>query len=179
MFLIEYDISDKEKERMRRINSIQEFEEQLDDIEGQISIECNKENIGFVNKDISYDGELLVTWFRQLNRVILYLRNNTYVAMIIPDSEDVWIEFEVVKNNLQIREVRAAKKHNEYIEITPLKKEKIFWSEDVGRKEVFHAIMQSTNRFIQEICLINKSLAESKNISTLRNIFNQVRKGLM
>ena len=64
------------KKRLKQVEEITLFEEELDEIEGQIYIACNDNEIGFVDESIPYEGEFLVTWLWQLNSGILRLDDN-------------------------------------------------------------------------------------------------------
>ena len=75
MFCIEYEILDGEKNRLSSIKRIEEFESDFNTIVGQIHLVCNSEEIGFVDREIPYDGEFILTWLQRLNTVILGLQS--------------------------------------------------------------------------------------------------------
>ncbi len=41
---------------------------------GQIQLKCNEKEIGFVDTEIPYDGELLIVWFQELNEVLIQMK---------------------------------------------------------------------------------------------------------
>lgn len=102
------------------------FEEQLDEIEGQIYIMCNKNEIGFVDESIPYEGEFLVTWLSLLNSGILHLDSYGYFAMLRPDSADVWLEFKLMNKVVQVSEIENLKEYENFIMTKFIENKKVF-----------------------------------------------------
>lgn len=171
MFRVEYAILSNEKNRLKQVEKIALFEEQLDEIEGQIYIMCNKNEIGFVDESISYEGEFLVTWLSLLNSVILHLDSYGYLAMLRPDSADVWLEFKVMNEVVQVSKIKTLKEYEDFIMTKFIENKKVFWTENIEKSELFQEVLEKTEAFIQEVYSINKILVESREIKRLINTF--------
>lgn len=177
MFFFEYEIFDEEKERLKKIKSDREFELDFNNIVGQIQLQINDKTIGFVDKEIPYDGELILTWLKHLNSIIVQLDSSNYVAMTIPDSANVWIEFEEMDGILQVTKMQAIKEANDQQVIvnTPKKRDLIFWSEYLPRIVFFDVILESTNKFIQDIASINKILLNTRAFKELDKLVENAK----
>lgn len=175
MFRVEYAILSNEKNRLKQVEKIALFEEQLDEIEGQIYIMCNKNEIGFVDESIPYEGEFLVTWLRLLNSVILHLDSYGYFAMLIPDSADVWLEFKLMNKLVQVSEIKTLKEYEDTTMTKFIENKKVSWSEKIEKNELFQEVLEKTEAFIQEIYSINKILVESRRIKRLINTFQMAK----
>lgn len=175
MFKVEYAILSNEKRRLKHIENIVLFEEQLDEIEGQIYIACNENEIGFVDESIPYEGEFLVTWLWRLNSGILHLDSNRYFAMLIPDSADVWLEFELINKAVRVSKIQTVKEYKDTIMTKPIETTKFFWTENIDKIELFQEVLKKTEVFIQEVYSINKLLVESRKIKMLINTFQRAK----
>lgn len=175
MFRVEYAILSNEKKRLKQVEKITFFEEDLDEIEGQIYIACNENEIGFVDESIPYEGEFLVTWLWRLNSGILHLDNNGYFAMLIPDSADVWLEFELMNKVVRVSKIKTVKRYKDTTMTKPIESTKIFWSENIVKIELIQEILKKTEAFIQEVYSINKLLVESTEIKRLINTFQMAK----
>lgn len=175
MFIVEYAILCNEKERLKKVEKIALFEEQLDEIEGQICITCNENRIGFVDESIPYEGEFLVTWLRRLNSGILHLDSNGYFAMLVPDSADVWLEFKLINKVVQVSKIKTTKKYKDTTMTNPIESTKIFWTDNIEKTQLFQEILKKTEAFIKEVYSVNKLLVESRGIKRLINIFQMAK----
>lgn len=171
MFKLEYAILSNEKNRLRRVENTALFEKESDEVEGQIHIICNKNEIGFVDETISYDGEYLVEWLHLLNTGILQLEDKGYFAMLIPDSADVWLEFKLLNKMVCISEEQTDEKYKGFTMTEPIKSTKIFWSDSIEKSELYQEILIKTEAFIQEVYSINKLIAGSRRMKRLINTF--------
>ena len=171
MFRLEYGILSNERKRLMQVGNLALFEKELDEVEGQIHITCNQNEIGFVDETIPYEGEYLVTWLNALNKGILYLENNGYFAMLIPDSADVWLEFKLQREVVCISEVQVEKKYKEFTMLSPIESTKIFWSDRIEKEELFQEILKKTDNFLQDVYSINQLLVDSKGMKKLINSF--------
>lgn len=172
MFCIEYEILEEEK---ARLSNVKEFE--LDNIAGQMRLVFNDKEIGFVDKEIPYDGELLLTWFQKLNEVIIQLRASDFITMWLPDSTNIWLEFKSISKIILISKIRAeAENHIEKtITNVPKKREEIFWSESIEKENFLEEVFESTNKLIQESILLNRLLLESKELVELKNTYEEAK----
>lgn len=175
MFRVEYAILSNEKERLKQVEEITLFEEELDEIEGQIYIACNDNEIGFVDESIPYEGEFLVTWLWQLNSGILRLDDNGYFAMLIPDSADVWLEFKSMNKVVRVSKIETVKQYKGTTMTKPIESTNIIWAENIVKIELVQEILKKTEAFIQEVYSINKLLVESTEIKRLINVFQMAK----
>lgn len=175
MFCIDYQILEEEKRRLSSIKNIKEFEMDFNNIEGQIQLTCNDKKIGFVNKEVSYAGELLITWFQKLNEVIIQLRTNEFVTMWIPDSADIWLEFLAIKKIIVVSQIKAETEMHIKKTVTNIPKTNtdFFWSENISREEFLSTVLGSTNEFLRDIISLNELLGETKEVMKLENSYQK------
>lgn len=171
MFKLEYAVLFNEKKRLNKVENLTLFEKELDEVEGQIHIICNKNEIGFVDETIPYEGEYLVEWLRLLNTGILQLEEKGYFAMLVPDSADVWLEFKLLNKMVCISEVQTEENYKGFIMTSPIESTKTFWSDTIEKIELFQEILKKTEAFIQEVYSINKLIVGSKGMKRLIKIF--------
>ena len=57
--------------------------------------------------------------------------------MLIPDSTDVWLEFRLMDNMVQVSEMQTVKEYKEFIMTSPIESTKIFWSDSIEKMELF------------------------------------------
>lgn len=176
MFCINYEIIEEEKKRLSNIKEF-EIESELEPVEAQIHLIFNNEEIGFIDKEIPYDGELIIMWLEELNEVIIQLKTNKFATMWIPDSADIWLEFKMIDEIILVNQIRVKKEvHVEKIvDNMPKKQEELFWSESISREEFFRGIFVTTSRFIQDISLLNELLLKSKRIIKLENTLKKAK----
>lgn len=172
MFKLEYAILANEKERLKQVKNIAYFEKELDEVEGQVHITCYKNEIGFVDETIPYEGEYLVEWLHLLNTGILQLEDKGYFAMLVPDSTDVWLEFKLLNKTVCISEVQTGENYKGFTMTTPIKSTKTFWSDNIEKLELFQEILIKTEEFIQEVSSINKLIVASRGMKKLINTFH-------
>lgn len=176
MFCINYEILENEKKSLSKIKSIEEFETNFGIIEGQIQLVCNDKEVGFVDKNIPYDGELLFTWFQKLNEVLVMLENNKSVMMWIPDSADLWIEFKKENARVTLSKVRVQSEGCVVKVITGLsKKEELFWEESILVEELVEGIFTATSQFMQELHSLNPLLGKIEEVVKLEKVFEKAK----
>lgn len=177
MFAIKYEILDEGKNRLSNIKNIKEFELEFNSITGQIQLICNDKKIGFVDKEIPYEGEFLLIWLQRLNEVIIHLNSNSFVTMSIPDSANIWLEFKAIDNMILITKIRAKKEMHvqEFILNMPKEKDQCFWNEYILRKEFVSIVLESTDKFIKELASINEILLEAREVIELENLFQKAK----
>lgn len=175
MFRLEYAILSNEKKRLKRVRNIVLFENELDEVEGQIHIACNENEIGFVDKTIPYEGEYLVTWLYLLNTGIMHLDSKGYYAMLVPDSADVWLEFKLANKRVCVSEMQTMRDYKGFIMTSPIESTKTFWLNNIEKAELYQEILEKTEAFIREVYSINKLLVESRNIKRLINSYQMVK----
>lgn len=180
MFCIEYDILDGEKNRLSSLKEIEEFESDFNTIAGQIHLKFNNEEIGFVDGEIPYDGEFVLTWLQRLNTVIKELQSNTFVTMSIPDSANIWLEFKKIDEMLLVTQIRAKAERyvQESITNIPQKREECCWTEHILIKEFYEKILMTTYRFIKEIVSINELLLAAREVIELVNLFQKTKESV-
>ncbi|MDS0526632.1 hypothetical protein NNC19_13150 [Clostridium sp. SHJSY1] len=171
MFLINYEILEEEKKRISNLNNIVEFESDVNTVMGQIELIFNNTKEGFVDKDIPFSGEFLITWFKRLNDALSQLKASSFVTIKIPDSDRIWFEFKLVNEEVLISKVRAEKEiHIEkFILNLPKSRSEIFWCESISKDELYNTILCTTNNFMKDIWAINQLIVESKEFKELKD----------
>lgn len=169
MFKVEYGILDEEKKRIAEVRNISEFEKDLNTVVGQIEIIFNDRQLGFVEMDVPYDGEYLITWFKWFNEVIFYLKNFGFATMYESDTDNFWLEFLLKDNIIEVREIKADDNNIKgYVHNTPLKAIEVEWNESIRRDEFYSAILDKTENLINTILSLNKLMAESQEVIDLQ-----------
>ena len=156
MVEINYLIFEDERERITNALSVESFKKEYDDITGQFEIKFNSQVIGFIHKDIPYDGELLITWIKLLNRVAKRINNNKICSLDIPDYSRARYEFEQVNDVLKVREIEI------FIEkgmINP--PEELSWEELVEVEDFKKEVSRITTKFKLDIQEMNPLLPEA------------------
>lgn len=169
MFIVNYVIHNEEIKRILQISNIQEFEDDVNTIMGQIQLIFNKVEEGFIDKDIPYEGEFLITWFKLLNDVLIQLKGTQFVAMNLPDRDNVWLEFNLKNEEVIVSKIKAEKEMHikTFIVNSPKIREELFWCEIISKYELYKTVLESTRNFIKDILSINELLAESKEVKEL------------
>ncbi len=180
MFKINYEILESERDRLKSINDFTIFEDDVSTIHGQIQISVTNKLIGFVDKDIPYEGELLTMWFQLLNEALYVLETNGFVTIYEPDSVDIWIEFQLITSDIYIRRIRAENSvgFSSLIDCKPKVNKEVFWSEKVNKMVVYKSIIESTNIFVEDILSLNGLLGELGDIKKLIKTNSEVREFL-
>lgn len=170
MFLINYGILDEEKNKILKLKNIKEFDSDISDIMGQIELIFNNSKEGFIDKDIPYSGEFLIAWFNRLNSVVIQLKIDTFAAMKLPDSDNVWLEFKVDNEKVLVSETRAEKTNiDKFVVNLPKQRKELFWCESISKYELVDTIIDTTGSFIKDILSINELLSESKEFKRLED----------
>lgn len=170
MFLINYGILDEEKNRILKLKNIKEFDSNISEIMGQIELIFNNSKEGFVDNDIPYSGEFLITWFNRLNSVLIQLKTDSFVAMELPDSDNIWLEFKVDNEKVLVSKTRAEKTNiDKFVVNLPKRRKELFWCESISKDELVDTIIDTTGSFIKDILSINELLSESKEFKRLKD----------
>lgn len=175
MFKISYEILDNERFRISKVNNINNFENDVNTIVGQIQLVFQENFIGFLDKEIPYEGEFLITWLRLLNESILYLDTHGFATMYEPDTDDIWLEFGENANQIRVSRIRAEKQEyvTSYIDSIPKNKVEVFWHEDVSKDEFYDSILKVTALFIEDVLSMNKLMAESNEFKNLESSYSK------
>ncbi|MBW6411918.1 hypothetical protein [Clostridium weizhouense] len=177
MFLINYEILDEEKNRILNLNNIIEFEDDVNTVMGQIQLIFNNTKEGFVDKDIPFSGEFLITWFKRLNDAIIQLKESSFVAIEQPDSDNIWLEFELNNNEVLISQIKAEKEMHidKFVVNLPKKRNELFWCESIPKDKLFNTILATTRKFMRDILAINQLLYESKEFKELEDKYMKAK----
>ena len=178
MFSINYEILEEEKNRILKLKDVMEFESDVNTIMGQIELIFNNRKEGFVDKDIPFSGEFLITWLKRLNDVLIQLKISQFVAMELPDSDSIWFEFQLDNEEVLISEIRSEKEIDieEFIVNMPKKRREFFWCESISKEELFNTILNTTSNFIKDILEINELISESKEFKELEDKYIKAKK---
>ncbi|MCT4543791.1 MAG: hypothetical protein N4A63_09630 [Vallitalea sp.] len=162
MFLINYGILEDEKNRISRINQISEFEDDVNTIMGEIQLIFNNTVEGFVDVEIPYSGEFLIIWFKRLNDALINLNHGSFVTIKIPDSDNIWLEFEMKDDEVLVSQIKAKNQKyiRDFIEDSPRERSEFIWSERISKVELYETIIDSTSILIGDILSINELISE-------------------
>lgn len=169
LFVLKYRIPDDAINALSGI-SAEDFDKEYGDIEGQIEMDFNGKKEGFVNNELPFGRELLVTWIKILNLVVKKLNISNYVAFIIPEMDSIWVEFIHKEGLLRVRKVKDKKKDLDDMIITSPSKYFVTYDWDnvvIDKNDFTEKIMHKTKEFIHDISVINKSLLDSQSIKEL------------
>lgn len=180
MFLINYEILEEERNRIMQLNNLMEFQLDMNNVMGQIELIFNNTKEGFIDKDIPFSGEFLITWFNRLNDVLIQLKESSFVEMELPDSDSIWFEFKLKNEEVLVSEIKAEKEMHieKFIVNEPKKRIELFWQESISKDELFNTILDTTNNFMKDILAINELLAESKEFKELEGRYLKSKNSL-
>ncbi|EJO5347966.1 hypothetical protein NRP93_002065 [Clostridium botulinum] len=179
IFTLKFLILNSMKEKLSNINDIEEFEREFGTIEGQIQLNFNDIEEGVIDEELIFISELIISWFKRLNQVLLSIESSDYVAMNVPESDNIWYEFRDEDEYLIVSKVKSVKTNNicDFVVIKPIKKDISFWKGIRIQKRIFkNEILKATQNLIDEIVLINGELRETLEVKELTNLYKKVQK---
>ena len=183
MFTLEFKILWEEEKELKEY-SVEEFDKECGQIEGQIELHFGEYKWGYIVNDeglTDFPGELLDWWFDQLNECCNILKTGDYACFYLPDTADYWLEMRVVDDDIHVQLselVKRTKNENGYVYDKPLKGFQYDrWKDTVIKKSEFINVVEaSTTRFVEEIRKLNPELLKSKSLgrySWLNSIMSQ------
>ena len=177
MFIINYKILNEEKNRIVKLNNIMEIEADENTVRGQIRLIFNNTKEGFVDKDIPFSGEFLIAWFKRLNDVLIQLKTSSFVAIKLPDSDSIWLEFKLNNQEVLISSIKAEKEMHvkEFVVNLPKRRSELFWCESISKDELFNTILDTTSNFMKDIFAINKLPTEAKEFRELKDKYMKAK----
>lgn len=178
MFDIKYLILEDEKERILSISDINEFENSIDTVVGQVEITFAEHKIGFVHYDVPYDGEFIVLWLMRLNEAAIYLQKYGFATICKPSSDTMWIEFNVIENEIFVSLIRTKPKKLLFssIEKTPNIEAELLWSDKIKKDEFYCVIQNVTLKFLKEIKSLNELTYQLRDVINLIEINENLNK---
>ena len=176
MFKLKYIIDQEQKEDLRNIKDIKEFVDEFEHIIGRIQLIFNNHEEGIIDEDIPNIDELLVTWFKFLNETVIYCNKYNYAAMQLFESLDVWFQFTVTNDIINVKQVRAMQEDRTHLVVNePIEIQEVFWEETIEIQEFYKCILNKTKQFLIDIQLINPILMESPSLKRLVLLYNQAK----
>lgn len=174
---IKFNILEEQLKELK-YTSVEEFDD-FANIEGQFEFIIGNIRFGYVDNEIPFSNELLISWFKILNRVLGELIGNSkYVTFYIPDSHK-WLEIEVQGDSINISEAELIDKNVGFL-ITNKRCSNLFKYSNkvdaIGKKEFINCILENTNKFINNISNINEQLICSKTMQELIELYTKVNK---
>ena len=175
MFSVRYLMLDDEIERIREIKSISDFENDIDTVVGQIQLSFTNNSIGFVDEDIPYNGEFIVTWLRLLNEAVVFLEEYGFATIHEPDSDNIWLEFQKSEEELSVKRAKVDKQKLvlSHIEKLPKNYVEVFWKDKVSKREFYNSIQKVTNDFLVEISKVNPLIKQSNDLQKLEKAYTE------
>lgn len=174
---IRFNILEEQLKELKH-TSVKEFDD-FANIEGQFEFVIGNIKFGYVDNEIPFSNELLISWFKILNKVLEELiENSNYVIFYIPDSYK-WLELEVKGDSISITELKLTEKNVEFL-ITNKRYSNLFkYSTKVdviGKKEFFNCILKNTDKFINNVLDINENLICSTTMQELIELYSKVNR---
>lgn len=176
MFALDYIIDQEQKDELKKVASFDKFIDEVEDIVGRIQLVFNNRVEGILDEDIPNIQELLTIWFRRLNEVAIYCNNNSYAAMKIPESFDVWLEFTLTDEVIHVKEVRVVQEKTENFVVNNLIEiQEVLWEEVIEAQAFYQCIFTKTKQFLVEVQLINPILMKSTEIMAIEALYIQAK----
>lgn len=160
-FDIQYRISRENKEEIKQIKKIDEYNKNVSPA-GWISITIGDYEYGFIQNDDSLDGfELLDKWFKSFKDVVIELSKVPKVVLNYWDEPDEFFEFERVCNDIHIKYYnRIYPVIDGHIKITTVYSIKMIAETLISEKDFIRIIKTRGNAFYSEIYTLNPILRE-------------------
>lgn len=175
MFSLEYKIP---KETRENLNSwkLEEFEEEIGEVEGQIKLDFNGKSYGYIDEgDSLFYNKFLIMWFIRLNECCNVLQTSKYVCFDMPETNGLWLEMNVRGDNIYIQRLKLLREVITcYVVDSPLEDFEYFdWGDTViKKKEFIKKIEIVTQQFISEIYDLNSELLNAIAFNKLLTICN-------
>lgn len=171
MFFLNYVIDKEQKNELKKINNLKEFTSDLGEIVGRIQLSFNNQVEGILDEEIPNIEELLTIWFQRLNEVIIYCKMYKFAIMKVPDSYDIWLEFQVFNDTINVKQVRDAQKDIKcFVENKSIHTQEVFWEETIETEVFYQCIVNKTEEFLTEVQKINPILMESLTLREIKEL---------
>lgn len=164
MFILQYRIPKEVKESIRRF-SIDEFEEEIGEVEGQIKLDFNGARYGGIDEeDNAFYNIFLVCWFKRLKECCNLLKVSKYIAFYIPETDNLWLEMNVIGDKIYIQRSRLVRDVITcYVVDRPYEDFVYYdWKNTVIEKKEFTDVVDRvTKEFVKEIRCLNPDILEA------------------
>lgn len=182
MFKINYNILEDTKKEIEEF-SYEEFK-QNNEIYGQFEFQLSNLTIGYVDKDIPFENELVLTWIKFLTESCKNLIIDSYSIFCVVDLNNFWLEFNKVDTNIVINRKKQKEPNIPFL-ISNTKKLDLFDTNSeqldiLPELEFLMEINRNSKRFIEMFKNLNETLLDmevlkdiEKNITIIDDyIFN-------
>ena len=144
-------------------------------IEGQFEIVFEKIRVGYVHKDIPFGNELILLWFKILNKAVIELNHNRYAIFIVPDTP-YWLEMDMRDDKILITTLESKVENINFL-VTGEKRIDLFNKigiVDIVEKDKFINLVRIRSKgLINFICHINGRLKNSIGINELSELIDE------
>lgn len=175
MFTLEYKIPKETRENLNSWN-LEEFEEEIGEVEGQIKLDFNGKSYGYIDEgDSLFYNKFLIIWFSRLNECCNVLKTSNYVCFDMPETNNLWLEMNVRGDDIYIQRAKLLRESITcYVADTPLEDLEYFdWKNTVIKKSEFISKIEIvTEQFISEIYDLNSELLNSIAFNKLLKMCN-------
>lgn len=165
MFILEYKIPKEVREVLKRW-SVQEFEEEIAEVEGQIKLDFNGARYGYIDEeDSAFYNKFLICWFKRLNECCELLKTSKYVAFNMPETNNLWMEMKVIEDKMFIQRTSLFRNVlTSYVVDSPYEDFEYYdWKNVVIKKSEFiNEVEKVTKEFVDEIRELNVDLLDSE-----------------
>ena len=100
MFSIDYGILEDTKEEIQELSK-ENFKDNPE-IYGQFELKLDNYIIGYVDEEIPFENELVLTWFNFFTESCKNILTNSYSIFCVIDLKDFWLELKKEKNEIRI-----------------------------------------------------------------------------
>lgn len=144
-------------------------------IDGQFEIIFDTIGFGYVDTEIPFGNELLLSWFTILNKAVSELKKQGYVIFYIPGTPK-WLEIQQKENTLLVSKLELIGKSADFL-ITGKNQlslfNKISQVDKVEKCEFINCVLSKSKEFISHVCSINESLKDSITLKEITALYNQ------
>lgn len=177
MFTINYEISQEQKEALSKIEDITIFERDFSTIMGQIEFIFNDKSIGFIAREVPEAEDYLLIWMQRLTQGLVALIAGQFMAVQFPQTNEFWLEFEVNKNDVIVREVSVVEDRESSVVVRqPKVRKEIFWEETISKNNLVITLLHTTENIMKDIMKINKILCQASEFIRLEDKYREAKK---
>lgn len=169
MFSIDYGILEDTKEEIQELSK-ENFKDNPE-IYGQFELKLDNYIIGYVDEEIPFENELVLTWFNFFTESCKNILTNSYSIFCVIDLKDFWLELKKEKHEIRINRKKPIQQEIPFL-ISKKSEEEYFNSDSeklmiLSEIDFFTEIYIKGKNFIDTIEELNKELLD---IEVLANI---------
>ncbi|WP_459477382.1 hypothetical protein [Clostridium saccharoperbutylacetonicum] len=173
MMKINWNILKEDIDKLKE-NTIETFD-MYGNIDGQFEITFDTIKFGYVDTEIPFGNELLLSWFTILIKAVIELNKQGYVVFYLPDTTK-WLEIQEKENVLFVSKLELIEKNVDFL-ITGKNQPNLFNKtnhiDKIEKCKFINCVLNESKEFINYICSINKKLKDSITIKEITALYNK------